>query len=125
MKTGYCQHKRLHEGRFDGTHTVCFDCECQVSIQSSYFADWAATEEQYQKALDRLGRPPCSILSAWELVTCQACYLHGEHDRCTGSNTLGTDKCNCMRRDHKSPACAPAICPECGEVHWTALPKEA
>lgn len=30
---------------------------------------------------------------------CQACRVHGEHDRCTGENTLGTSKCQCNCRD--------------------------
>lgn len=35
--------------------------------------------------------------------SCQACYLHGEHDRCTEETTLGTKSCACRLSDHEAP----------------------
>ena len=32
--------------------------------------------------------------------SCQACWLHHEHARCPGENTLGTIDCQCQARGH-------------------------
>jgi hypothetical protein len=44
-----------------------------------------------------------------EIITdsCQACYLHREHNRCTGENTLGTKKCACRESGHEKYNAAP------------------
>lgn len=34
------------------------------------------------------------------LPSCQACSVHGEHDRCTGETTLGTQPCACRAAGH-------------------------
>jgi len=33
--------------------------------------------------------------------SCQACYLYCDHERCTGSTTLGTRACACKESGHK------------------------
>jgi uncharacterized membrane-anchored protein len=46
-----------------------------------------------QRMVDAMGESP-------ERASCQACRVHAEHDRCTGENTLGTDRCACALRGH-------------------------
>lgn len=40
---------------------------------------------------------------------CQACWLHSEHERCTGSTTLGVRKCICAEQSHNRAAAIAAI----------------
>jgi hypothetical protein len=46
--------------------------------------------------LDRLD----PLIPVDEHNSCQACDTHKEHERCTGSNTLGTTRCQCANVNH-------------------------
>lgn len=50
-------------------------------------------KESMQQFLDELH-------SIEQSSTCQACFVHHEHNRCTGENTLGTRKCLCAENNH-------------------------
>lgn len=80
----------------------------------------AFTDAQYT---DRAGSTPATRArrqetaeacdAAWRALTrageplpadsCQACGVHQEHDRCTGTTTLGTRVCMCGVRGHAPP----------------------